>query len=133
MHPDDQEKIAFVMELGVFVAIVIMLGLKTAPTIFQRIIMEIFREYIPTFIQVFLDDFDVYSLREDHLDHLRMCLEKCRTARLSLNPVKCAFEVTSGALLRHIGNRVGIVVDPDKVRETYKPRHRPMQKHLVKF
>ena len=57
MHPTDQEKTAFVTEWGVFVAVVMMFGLKTTPTTFQRIIMEMFGEYIPAFMQVFLDDF----------------------------------------------------------------------------
>ena len=61
MHPADQEKTTFVIEWGVFVAVVMMFGLKTAPSTFQRIIMEIFGEYIPTFMHVFLDDFAVYS------------------------------------------------------------------------
>ena len=47
MHPDDQEKIPFVTEWGVFVAEVIIFGLKTAPATFQPIITEIFDEYIP--------------------------------------------------------------------------------------
>ena len=61
MSPADQEKTVFVTEWGVFVAVVMMFGLKTASATFQRIIMEIFGEYIPGFMQVFLDDFAVYS------------------------------------------------------------------------
>ena len=72
MHPDDQEKTAFVTEWGVFVAVVMMFGLKTAPPTFQRVIQEIFHEYIPTFMQVFLDDFVVYSQKTDHFNHLRL-------------------------------------------------------------
>ena len=82
MHPDDQEKTTFVTEWGVFVAVVMMFGLKTAPAMFQRIIMEIFGEFIPTFMQVFLDDFAVYNRKGEHLDHLQLCLEKCRVYRL---------------------------------------------------
>ena len=59
MHPEDQEKIAFVTEWGVFIAEVMMFGLKTAPTTFHRIITEIFHDYISAFMQVFLDDFAV--------------------------------------------------------------------------
>ena len=44
------------------------------------------------------------------------CLAKGQNARLSLNSVKCAFGVTSGALLGHIVCKEGIVVDPDKVK-----------------
>ena len=71
MHPDDQEKTAFVTEWGVFVAVVMMFGLKTAPTTFQRVIQEIFGDYIPAFMQVFLDDFSVYSRKSEHFEHLR--------------------------------------------------------------
>ena len=49
------------------------------------------------------------------MDHLRLCLEKCREYRLSLNPAKCVFGVTSGNLLGHIVSEE-IAVDPDKVR-----------------
>ena len=74
----DKEKMAFVTEWGVFVAVVMMFGLKTGPATLQRIIMEIFGEYIPGFMQVLLDDIAVYNRQTKHLDHLRLCLEKCR-------------------------------------------------------
>ena len=76
--------------------------------------MEIFGDFILVFMQVFLDDFVVYGMQADHLSHLRLCLERCRTLRLSLNPTKCAFGVTSGALLGHIVSKDGIAVDPGK-------------------
>jgi hypothetical protein len=116
MAEKDQEKTAFVMEWGVFVAVVMMFGLKTAPATFQQKIMEIFKEYIPGFMQVFLDDFVVFGTRKVHLQHVELCLDKCRKARLSLNPVKCAFAVTSGMLLGHIVSKEGIAMDPDKVK-----------------
>ena len=116
MHPDDQEKVAFVTEWGVFVAVVMMFGLKTSPATFQQVIQEIFHEYIPIFMHDFLDDFVVYSRKTDHFDHLRLCLEWCQQGGLSLNPAKCAFGVTSGALLGHIVREEGIAVDPNKVK-----------------
>ena len=78
--------------------------------------MEIFEEYIPAFMWVFLDDFAVYGWKTEHMDHLRMCLEKCRTARLSLNTAKCVFGVPSGALLGHIVSKDRIAVDQNKVK-----------------
>jgi hypothetical protein len=59
---------------------------------FQRIIMEIFEEYIPGFMQVFLDNFAIFGKGKVHLQHVELCLKKCREARLSLNPVKCALQ-----------------------------------------
>ena len=60
---------------AVFVPVVMIFRLKTAPTTFKRIITEIFGEYIPAFMQVFLDDFAVYDIQDVHLRHLRFCLE----------------------------------------------------------
>ena len=54
MHPNDQEKTTFITEWGVFVVVIMMFVLKTAPITFQRIIMEIFDDYIPAFLQLFL-------------------------------------------------------------------------------
>ena len=93
-----------------------MFGLKTTPATFQRTITKIFGEYILAFMQVFLGDFVVYGIGAEHLAHLRLCLERCRTSRLRLNPTKCAFGVTNGALLGHIVSKEGIVVDPRKLQ-----------------
>jgi hypothetical protein len=65
---------------------------------------------------VFLDDFAVFRTRKAHLQHVELCLEKCRKAGLSLNPAKCAFAVTSGMLLGHIVSKEGIAMDPDKIK-----------------
>ena len=78
--------------------------------------MEIFDDYILAFMQVFLDDFAVHCKKDDHLEHLRLYLDKCRLARLSLNLIKCAFRVTSVTLLGHIVSQEGIVVDIDKIK-----------------
>ena len=78
--------------------------------------MENFSEYIPTFMQVFLDNFVVYNRKNDHLEHLQICLEKCQQGQLSLNPMKCVFGITNGTLLGNIASQDGIVVDPDKVK-----------------
>ena len=45
-----------------------MFGLKTALATFQRIIAKIFDDYIPVFMQVFLDEFVVYGQQLEHLN-----------------------------------------------------------------
>ena len=79
MHPDDQEKTTFVTEWRMFVAVVIMFGLKTAAATFEHIISEVFGEYILAFMQVILDNLAVYGKQKDQLHYLRLCLERCRT------------------------------------------------------
>ena len=44
-----------------------MFGLKIALDTFQRIITEIFDEYITVFMQVFLDNFAIYGQQLEHL------------------------------------------------------------------
>jgi hypothetical protein len=52
MIEEDQEKAVFIIEWGVFMAVFMMFGLKTTSTTLQRIIMEVFEEDIPGFMQV---------------------------------------------------------------------------------
>jgi hypothetical protein len=68
-------------------------------------------------MQVFLNDFAAFETRKMHLQqHVELCLQKCKEARLSLNPAKCAFAVTSGMLLGHIISKDRIAMDLDKVK-----------------
>jgi hypothetical protein len=67
-------------------------------------------------MQVFLDEFAVFGTCIAYLQHVELCLKKCREARLSRNPAKCAFAVTSRMLLGHIVSKDGIAMDPDKVK-----------------
>ena len=58
----------------------------------------------------------MYGQQLEHLTQLRLCFDRCRQARLSLNPTKCAFFVTSDNLLGHIVSQEGITIDPDKIQ-----------------
>jgi hypothetical protein len=130
MAEKDQEKTAFITEWGVFVAVVMMFGLKTPSATFHQIIMEIFEEYILGFMQVFLDDFAIFGMCKAHLQHVELCLKKCRETRLSLNPAKCAFTLTSGMLLGHIVSKDGVAMYPDKVKAILEAPAPPNAKAL---
>lgn len=47
---------------------------------------------------------------------LKECVERCRRARLALNPKKCRFMVPQGKLLGHIVCKAGSKTDLDKVQ-----------------
>ena len=68
-------------------------------------------------MQVFLDDFVVYSTRSEYFWHMCFCLERCRAARFSLNLAKCAFGVTSGTLSGHIVSSKGTATELEKIKE----------------
>ena len=84
-------------------------------------------------MQVFLDDFVVYSRKTTHFEHLRLCLERCRPGQLRLNLTKCAFEVTTDSLLGHIVSEEGIVVDPDKIKAIMEAPTPTNEKALSRF
>ena len=55
-------------EWGEVFVVVMMYGLKTTIETFERVIQEIFTDYILAFMQFFLEDFVAYGRREDHFD-----------------------------------------------------------------
>lgn len=133
MSPEDRDKIAFVTEWGVYASNVMTFGLKNAPPTFQKWVQEVFAPFLTTFMRVFLDDFSVFGRMVEHLSHLRMCFEKCRMARLSLNPAKCAFAVRRGILLGHIISEEGMQVDPRKVEVIQNAKSPKNIKELGRF
>ena len=82
---------------------------------------------------MFLDDFTVHGWEGEHLQHRRLCLEKCRVYHLSLNPAKYVFGVSSGALVGHIVIKDGIALDLDKVKAILEAPTPTMAKALSWF
>ena len=86
-----------------------------------------------TFMRVFLDDFSVFGRMSEHLLHLRLCFQRCRMSRLSLNPAKCAFAMRRGVLLGHIISEEGMQVDPRKVEVIQNAKPPSNLKELARF
>jgi hypothetical protein len=90
-------------------------GLCNALVTFLKVVTQTFKEHLNDFVQVFLDDFSVYGHHEEHLNHLKACMTKCRDNGISPNLKKCAFCVNSRILLGHIVFEDGLLVDPRKI------------------
>jgi hypothetical protein len=76
--------------------------LKNAPVVFSRIVITAFREFIHKFIEVYMDDWTVYSLLKEHVALLHMMFDRCRELQILLNLIKCILCVPHGNLLGHI-------------------------------
>jgi hypothetical protein len=74
-----------------------------------------FQKYLRKFIEIFLDNFCVFSTRQEHAECLRKCFEQCREYGISINVAKSEFIVPCGRLLGHNVSKEGIAVDPDNV------------------
>jgi hypothetical protein len=90
-------------------------GLKNAPAIFFRVFIAAFKEFIHWFLEVYLDDWTVYSLLKDHVEVLWLMLERFRQCQISINIKKCIFGTSFGTLLGYIACKQGLLVDPANI------------------
>ena len=90
-------------------------GLSNAPATFQRVMTIVFQEYLRKFIEIFLDDFCVYSTWKEHANCSRKCFDQCRKFGISINATKSQFLVQCGRTLGHIVSKEGFAVDLDKI------------------
>ncbi|KAG9447773.1 hypothetical protein H6P81_013901 [Aristolochia fimbriata] len=97
MDPKDEEKTAFRTPKGIFCYKVMPFGLKNAGATYQRAMQKIFDDFLHKFVECYVDDVVVKTKsRGDHLRDLRAVFERLRRHQLKMNPLKCAFGVSSG-------------------------------------
>ncbi|RDX92429.1 Retrovirus-related Pol polyprotein from transposon 17.6, partial [Mucuna pruriens] len=88
MHPDDEEKTAFIIDGGAFCYKVMPFKLKKAGATYQRD------------IEVYVDDMVAKSEGgENHCETLGRVFEVLRRHQLRLNPEKCSFGMQAGRFL----------------------------------
>ena len=66
------------MEWGCFKYTIMPFGFKNIPSIFSRIIVATFKDFIHKILEVYFDDWMVFGIIKDHIESLRMMLERCR-------------------------------------------------------
>ena len=128
MHPSAQEKTAFVTPQGLFEFRVMPFGLTNAPGVFQRLMQQVIMGLNPIsgpdFVSVYLDDILVFSRSlEDHLNHLRIVINRLVEVGLKLKPAKCHFAKKE---LEYPVTREGLKTNPrliEAVREFPTPKN----------
>ncbi|KAA0042132.1 ty3-gypsy retrotransposon protein [Cucumis melo var. makuwa] len=92
----DVPKTAFRSRYGHYEFIVMSFGLTNAPTVFMDLMNIVFREFLDTFVIVFIDDILIYSKTEaEHEEHLHMVLETLRANKLYANFSKSKIEAVT--------------------------------------
>ena len=80
-----------------------------------------FKEFLDTFVIVFIDDILVYSKSEaEHEEHVRKVLTVLRTQRLYAKFSNCEFWLSKVAFLGHVVSSKRITVDPAKIMAVMK-------------
>jgi Reverse transcriptase (RNA-dependent DNA polymerase) len=79
---------------GSFEFLVMPYGLTKAPSTFQAVMNNFFREYLDDFVMIYIDDIPIFSrTAENHLRHVRIfspacdntsCLQNCQSASLTV-------------------------------------------------
>ena len=100
MHPIDTEKMAFITPHGLYCYNVMPFGLKNSGATYQMLVTKIFRPLLGETMEVYIDDMLVKSKKRfDHTKHLQEAFELLHKYITKLNPLKCAFGVSSGKFL----------------------------------
>ena len=103
LHPDDQEKTAFVCHRGQFHWARLPMGLSNASSFFQRAMEVVFKGLIGNICMLYIDDIVYYSKsEEEHVQHLQLLFDRLRQFNLRLNPAKCVFGLKQVKLLGYI-------------------------------
>jgi hypothetical protein len=75
-------------------------GLKNAGATYKRDMNLFFHDLLGVLLEVYIDDIVVKSVRfKENMIDLKLLLERMKKYRLGMNPLKCAFGVTSGKIL----------------------------------
>lgn len=102
---EDRYKTAFVTQEGQYQWTCLPFGLKTSPSIFQRILSNIIRKHnLSAFAVNYIDDILIFSKSfEEHLKHLSQLLEAITSEGFRLKFSKCSFAENS---VRYLGHNI---------------------------
>jgi hypothetical protein len=100
----DIHKTAFQTPDGLMEWVAMPFGLCNAPATFQRMMNDILRDFLHKFVTVYLDDVCIYSRTlEEHLEHMRLVLQRFQEEGLKLRLKKCFFGFQE---MEHLGYTV---------------------------
>jgi hypothetical protein len=120
--------------VGLLKWVIMTFGLKNAGATYQRAMNLIFHDLLRVLMEVYIVDVVVKSVGfEEHMTDLKLLLERMKKYGLWMNPLKCAFRVTSGRFLGFIVHEHDIQIDPKKIESIRKIGEPVCKKDVQKF
>ncbi|TYJ96191.1 putative polyprotein [Cucumis melo var. makuwa] len=116
IRESDIPKTAFRFRYGHYEFIVMSFGLTNASVVFMDMMNRMFKDFLDTFVIVFIDDILVYSkIEAEHEEHLHKVLETLQTNKLYAKFSKCEFWLKNVSFLGHVVSSEEVSVDPTKI------------------
>ena len=113
---EDIPKMAFQTRYGHYEFLVMSIGITNAPQAFMDLMNKVLRNYLKSFVIVFIGDILVYFKNDyDHMGHLTVVLKVLKKHQLFCKYSKCEFWLRQVAFLGHIISRQGIKVYLKKI------------------
>ena len=117
IDPTDVWKTAFKSKEGLFEWLVMPFELTNSLATFMRMMNDVLRPFINSFLVVYLDDILVFSKTwEEHLQHVEQVLSTLQDHGLYANKEKCYFGIKSIKYLGYVIDSEGVHVDPEKIQ-----------------
>jgi hypothetical protein len=108
---------AFCTDWNLFQYTRVPFGVATGAQVLTRLLDRVFQDLKFEFAYHSLGDVAIYSESfEDHLQHLRVMLERLRAAGLTVKPEKVVFATREISILGHIISPAGVRIDPERTR-----------------
>ncbi|KAA0059657.1 pol protein [Cucumis melo var. makuwa] len=112
----DIPKTAFRSRYGHYEFVVMSFGLTNASAVFMDLMNKVFKDFLDSFVIVFIDDILIYSkIEAEHEEHLHQVLETLRANKLYAKFSKCEFWLRKVTFLGHVVSSEGVSVDPAKI------------------
>ena len=115
LNPETIPKTAFVCHKGLYEFKRLPMGLTNAPSQFQRLMDLILSDLNGKICLVYIDDIIIFSRsRKEHIEHVRLVLDRLASAGLTLKHKKCHFGKTEVELLGYTVSAQGIAPQRQK-------------------
>lgn len=117
LHPENRSDVSFFTSSGTYCYTVMTFGLKNVGATYQRMVSQMFKGQLGKNMKAYVDDMLVKRKRaEPHAVDLEVTLATVCKHGMRLNPAKCTFEIKARKFLGHMVTKMGIEVNPLKVR-----------------
>jgi Reverse transcriptase (RNA-dependent DNA polymerase) len=115
MNPNDEEKMTFVTDQGLFCYKVMSFGLRNAGATYQRMVNTVFENQIGRNVEAYIDDMLVKSMmKRKHIEDLDETFETMHKVGMKLNLKKSFFGLAGEKFLGFMILKRGIEIYPSK-------------------